>query len=198
MPSKPLLSEGSVQKEESRLLDAYARRESLPKDLYSFLNYGNLASFQEREAHIISALRRYTVKMPLHAARLLEVGCGSGFWIREFIKWGVSPENAFGVDLLADAIAEAHRLSPPGVSFRRGNVINIEFPDESFDLVVQSMVFTSVLDPQLRICLAKEMLRVARRGGLIIWYDFHVNNPKNCDVQGIKKKKSFSSFLTAM
>jgi hypothetical protein len=37
--------------------------------------------------------------------------------------------------------------------------------------------------------VASEMLRVVRRDGLILWYDYHVNNPWNPDVQGIKKRE---------
>jgi len=33
------------------------------------------------------------------------------------------------------------------------------------------------------------MLRVLKPDGLIVWYDFHVNNPKNRDVRGVKKQE---------
>lgn len=37
--------------------------------------------------------------------------------------------------------------------------------------------------------MASEMIRVAKVDGLILWYDFHMNNPRNGDVQGIKKRE---------
>ncbi len=42
--------------------------------------------------------------------------------------------------------------------------------------------------------IASEMLRVVKRDGLILWYDFHVNNPRNPDVRGIKKREIYQLF----
>jgi hypothetical protein len=33
------------------------------------------------------------------------------------------------------------------------------------------------------------MLRVVKPDGAILWYDFHVNNPRNPDVQGINNRE---------
>jgi len=38
------------------------------------------------------------------------------------------------------------------------------------------------------------MLRVLKPEGIIIWYDFHINNPKNPDVRGVKKKEIHELF----
>jgi len=35
--------------------------------------------------------------------------------------------------------------------------------------------------------IANEMLRKLRVDGMIVWYDFHVNNPANPDVRGIAR-----------
>ena len=35
--------------------------------------------------------------------------------------------------------------------------------------------------------MAQEMLRVSREDGLIIWYDFYMNNPLTPDIRGIRK-----------
>jgi hypothetical protein len=37
--------------------------------------------------------------------------------------------------------------------------------------------------------LAREMLRVLKRHGVILWYDLRVNNPDNADVRGIGKQE---------
>jgi hypothetical protein len=54
-------------------------------------------------------------------------------------------------------------------------------------LVFQCTVFTSILDPKMKREIAGEMLRVLRPDGFILWYDFHVNNPRNAEVLGIKE-----------
>src|SRR5262249_33206610 len=53
----------------------------------------------------------------------------------------------------------------------------------------QSTVFTSILDPELKLRVAAEMIRVANPNGCILWYDYHVNNPRNNDVRGVKRRE---------
>ncbi|MGH7853817.1 MAG: class I SAM-dependent methyltransferase [Candidatus Binatia bacterium] len=108
-------------------------------------------------------------------------------WLREFIKWGARPENLAGVDLLADRIAQACRLGPPGVVLACGNAAQLDFADGSFDIVLQATVFTSILDVVLKKQVADEMVRVLKPDGVVLWYDFRVNNPRNPDVRGIER-----------
>ena len=118
-----------------------------------------------------------------------EVGCGTGYWLREFIKWGAQPEHIVGVDLLSDRVTEAKKLCPETVQVQCGSAAALAFPSATFDLVLQSTVFTSVLDASMKQQMAAEMLRVVKSDGLILWYDYHVNNPWNADVRGIKRQE---------
>ena len=38
------------------------------------------------------------------------------------------------------------------------------------------------------------MLRVLKKEGIILWYDFSYDNPKNPDVKGIKKEEIINLF----
>lgn len=125
----------------------------------------------------------------LEDQRLLEVGCGTGFWLREFIKWGIRPTNVVGVDLLPDRIATAAELCPQGVQLVCGGATTLDFPDGTFDLVLQSTVFTSIIDGRIKQRIADEMLRVLKPDGLVLWYDYHVNNPWNSDVRGVPRQE---------
>src|SRR5262249_32502074 len=58
----------------------------------------------------------------------------------------------------------------------------------------QSTVFTSVLDASMKHQMASEMLRVVKDDGLILWYDYHVNNPWNPDVRGVKRREIHQLF----
>ena len=69
-----------------------------------------------------------------------------------------------------------------------------KFPDEMFDLVLQSTVFTSVLDPGTKQQMAAEMCRVLKTNGLILWYDYHMDNPRNPDVKGVKLREIAALF----
>jgi len=172
--------------EEARIREVYAKRQDGTR--YSWFNSGHLFMVQARERRLLALLAQYGFT-PLNTKKILEVGCGTGYWLREFIKWGARPENIAGIDLLADRIDEAGRLCPTAVQLWCGSGTELPFPDEAFDLVLQSTVFTSVLDSGMKQRMASEMLRVLKEGGLILWYDYHVNNPLNPDVRGVKRRE---------
>jgi ubiquinone/menaquinone biosynthesis C-methylase UbiE len=174
-----------ILSEEARIRAAYQNR-AKPASHYSWFDAGNLFVVQERERLLLKRLRRRG-REPLTGSRLLEIGCGSGHWLREFIKWGVCPQDVTGIDLRQEVIPIAAQLCPTGVTLQSANASSLDFQDESFDLVLQSMVFTSVLNEAMRYQIAREMLRLVKKTGLIIWYDFHVNNPWNPDVRGVRK-----------
>jgi SAM-dependent methyltransferase len=179
------MKRSELLREEARIKSAYRERVK-PAGYYSWFEPGNLFIVHERERILLKQLRRHG-RDPLVGNRLLEVGCGSGHWLREFIKWGVSPTDVTGIDLRTDAISIASDLCSPGVTVQCSSGSALDFQDESFDLVLQSMVFTSVLDERMRQQMAQEMIRVVKKTGLIIWYDFFVDNPWNRDVRGVRK-----------
>lgn len=172
--------------EEARIREAYARRQSRERD--SWLQPGHLFIIQQRERQMLSLLAQSGWK-DLASKTLLEVGCGAGYWLREFIKWGARPENLTGIDLLPDRVALARRLCPDQVRIQCANAAQLPFSRQTFDLVLQSTVFTSVLDEESKRRIAAEMIRVVKNEGIIIWYDFHVNNPWNRDVRGVKRSE---------
>lgn len=181
----------SEKVEEARIQAAYAKR---GKDArYSWFNPGHLYMMQERERRILVALEHLGFTS-FDTIKILEIGCGTGFWLREFIKWGFRPDHIAGIDLLSDRVALAKQLCPEHVRIECGSATKLGFLDGCFDLVLQSTVFSSVLDPFIREQIASEMLRVIKADGAILWYDFHVNNPRNPDVQGMKKQEIFRLF----
>lgn len=176
----------SRQEEESRIREAYSRRTGNAR--YSWFNRAHLLAMQELEQAMLAALARHG-RARLDDVKVLDVGCGAGVWIREFIKFGARPEQVCGVDLLPDRIDEARRLSPYGVTLRCASAARLDFESASFDVVLQSLLFTSVLDSDMRQSIAGEMLRVMKPGGLILWYDFRVNSPRNRDVRAVSKRE---------
>lgn len=143
---------------------------------------------QQRERQMLHLLSRHGFAR-LDSARVFEIGCGIGYWIRQFVQWGARPENVGGIDLLAERIAEGARLCADGVSLTCGNAARLEHADASFDIVLQSTAFTSILDISMKQQVASEMVRVLAPSGLIVWYDYRVNNPSNPDVRGIGRRE---------
>lgn len=176
-----------------RIKEVYAqRKERIPSQLYSCFNPANLFIIQTREWEIIHALKRYGITN-LDDKKVLDVGCGSGGELRNLIRYGVKPENLFGIDLLTDRIEMAKRISP-NIGFSCSSAKNIPFENDFFDIVMQFTVFTSILDSQMKKHIATEMLRVLKPDGIILWYDYHMNNPNNPDVRGVKRKEIYELF----
>ena len=180
--------------EESRIRRVYAKRKQLiPEDRYSSRNPGNVLIRLELERHLLDTLERIHCR-GLGSQRILDIGCGSGYWLQRLARWGAEPRNLFGVDLRESGIEEARRGGLRDANLAVGNATKLNFDDETFDLVLQFVVFSSVLDWQTKRQMASEMTRVVKPNGHIIWYDFFVNNPWNPDVRGVGKKEIGSLF----
>jgi len=134
------LSPESAGVEEARIRTVYAKRQR-DDARYSWFSPGHLCIMQERERQLLTLLRRHGFAL-LATAKILEVGCGTGYWLREFIKWGARPENIVGVDLLSDRVTEAKKLCPEAVQVQCESAAALAFPSATFDLVLQSTVFT--------------------------------------------------------
>lgn len=128
----------------------------------------------------------------LEDLRILEVGCGSGGVLTEFLGFGALPQNLFGLDLLADRLAHAKQRLP-GAPLLQADGCHIPFPSGSFDLVLQYMALSSMLDSELRREMCAEMLRVLKPSGLILSYDFWLN-PTNKQTRGLGVREISSSF----
>ena len=177
----------SFAREEDRVRAAYARRDGAGRDArYTWASPSHVFQSQERERHVLRLLRREGC-LPLTGKTLLDVGCGNGTWLREFIKWGAQPHDLTGVDLLPARVEQAVQLCPADTRIDCGSATDLPFPNDSFDIVLQATMFTSILDPTVRERIAAEMRRVVKPDGFILWFDFHMNNPWNPDVRGVPK-----------
>lgn len=103
------------------------------------------------------------------------------------------PTSLSGIDLLPDRVETAMSISP-NIDFRCCSAEALPYDDRSFDIVMQFTVFTSILDHQMKRDISREILRVLKPDGIILWYDYHMNNPKNPDVRGVKKKEIYELF----
>ena len=161
---------------------------------YSHFDAAHAYTLQKREHGVLRILRRIGMTN-LDVCKILEVGCGDGFWLSEFVKWGADPKNITGIDIDQDRVDEARNRVPATLNVDCGNGASLPYPDNSFDIVLQSTVFTSLLDSHMRQRVANEMKRVVTVDGVILWYDFHVNNPKNPHVRRVGRDELRQLFL---
>lgn len=167
----------------------YARREvSVTTGQYSLLDEAVLRSVHERQRALVRCIRDCSIA-PLATRRILEVGCGAGTNLQDLLRLGATPENLYGNELLEERCAQARRILPAAVHLLPGDACSLDLEPDSFDVVLQSTVFTSILDEVFQERLAQLMWRWAKPGGGVLWYDFVYDNPSNPDVRGVPLRR---------
>ncbi|KAI9226528.1 MAG: S-adenosyl-L-methionine-dependent methyltransferase [Piptocephalis tieghemiana] len=107
--------------------------------------------------------RNFLAVLPASPEKILDVGCGSGKWVRE-VASTYSEERVYGCDLLLDCIPKSPPM-PANASFQYGNVLDrLPYPDGSFDFVHQRHLW-SIPTPRWPDALA-ELFRVTLPGGI--------------------------------
>jgi len=153
-------------------------------DVYNALNPYVYMWKQELERVLIKNIISPFL-MPLHKKTIIEIGCGNGINLLEFIRMGFLPEKITGVELLPDRAEHAKSILPNSVTIINDDAAKIASTEIKYDVVFQSTVFTSIKDKSYQHKLADVMWELVKPGGGILWYDFTYNNPKNPDVRGV-------------
>jgi ubiquinone/menaquinone biosynthesis C-methylase UbiE len=150
-----------------RIRQAYRERDaSSVTDAFSYQNPAFAFHMRERESAILAALRQ--MNFSLQGAKVLEVGCGTGHILQRFIEFGAA--QAWGIELMENRVAIANR-SYPDLRITQGNAAALPYEDGSFDVVMQFMCISSVLDGVVRKQIATEMWRTLKPGGIFLSYD---------------------------
>lgn len=175
------------QNEVDQIRSRYDRRKNLQESKYSLLNPAVYMGVQERQRALIRVIRDMSLRV--FEAKVLEVGCGSGANLNELLRLGFNPKNLVGNELLEERASAAREALSSKIEIIEGDACELEFEEESFDIVYQSTVFTSILDREFQQKLANKMWKLTKSGGGILWYDFIYDNPKNPDVKGVSVQR---------
>ena len=160
-------------------------------DVYSLSNPANLFIVQGRQRAVLKALKKHGFS-DLSRKQILEMGCGNGGVLAEFLFLGAFPGNLFGIDLILERLQQAHSILP-GSHFSNADGYRVPFPAGTFDLVLQYTAISSILDSELRRAICADLIRVTRPGGLILSYDFWTN-PTNPHTRGFHPAEIRQSF----
>jgi len=131
--------------------------------------------FQRQQERIRKRLLKYTRKafrmLPkLDSPRILDVGCGSGVPTMELARLSNGEITGLDIDQSAlDILAE--KIIRAGLSDRvktmKRSVLNMEFPEESFDIIwSEGSIFTVGFEKGLR-----EWKRLLKPGGYMVVHD---------------------------
>lgn len=173
--------------ETDRVRERYARRREI-EAAWDNLAPDNYLRMQEKERATIRCLASCGAGPPAER-RLLDIGCGTGGDLLGLIRLGFEPSNLVGCELLEHRADAARRRLPAAVRIETGDALEAPLEDGSFDVVMQSTVFTSLLDDAFQQRLAERMWSLTRPGGGILWFDFVYDNPRNRDVRGVPRRR---------
>jgi len=176
----------SAGDELERVRERYARRSR--DDRHGILQPHVWCALQERQRAMLRLFARLGWR-DLGALRALEVGCGAGGNLLELLRFGFRPEHLAGVELLPERFALARKLLPAAVTLWQGDAAVVDLNGARPDVVLQSTVFSSLLDDDFQQRLAERMWSWVAPGGGVLWYDFTVDNPRNPDVRGVPLKR---------
>ena len=104
----------------------------------------------------LAMVRRF---VDLEGARILDVGCGVGTYVRRFRAFS---DDVHGIEVEPDRVTEAS-AELPNIVLAVGEAL--PYPDDHFDLVFSNEVIEHVDDDR---ATAAEMVRVTKPGGAIV------------------------------
>lgn len=101
-----------------------------------------------------------------HGKTMLDAGCGTG----EYTCWYANQDNnVTGIDLTNASLERAKSYTNSygikNVNFKQMSVLDLQFPDNKFDVTYSMGVLHHTSDPFKGFC---EMVRVTRPGGIVI------------------------------
>lgn len=177
----------------ARIRRTYAERirAASQDNRYSVFNLSYLYTWQQRQRDTLDLLARIGIQT-LQGKCILEVGCGAGSVLLEYLSYGVQPNQAIGIDLMPQLISRAQQRLPH-FHFAHADGQHLPFATHTFDIVLQYTMFSSILNQSVKQNIARDMLRVTKPNGLIIWYDFWWN-PANNQTRGIRLAEVRSLF----
>jgi ubiquinone/menaquinone biosynthesis C-methylase UbiE len=114
----------------------------------------------------------------LRTGSVLDVGCGSGWFLEALVEHGADPGRLQGVDLLDGRIAEARRRLPDS-RFELADARRLPFPESRFDTVLMLTLLSSLPDRPSVASALTEARRVLAPGGTLLVYEQRVPNPLN-------------------
>ena len=182
-----LYQTGSLQVQESGSVIAYGRisRESdSRKERIAGYWSKRSDSFQaQRRAELHSSmadrwLLEIEIYLPQRKLKILDVGCGSGFFT---ILLGKQGHEVLGTDLTPDMIEKSRELAKEeGVDckFEIMDAENLDFPDETFDVVISRNLTWTLPDAGHAY---EEWCRVLKKGGILLNFDANYGSSNFAD-----------------
>ena len=119
-------------------------------------------------------------------ADILDMGCGSGWWLDVFRERGVDPARLHGVDAIEERIA-AGRERLPDSDLRVGDIRRLRYVGGMFSVVLIVSVLSDLKTGEDVDAALREAVRVLAPGGVLLVYEPRLPNPFNSEVRRISR-----------
>ncbi|MGQ9706533.1 MAG: class I SAM-dependent methyltransferase [bacterium] len=161
---------------------------------FGFFNLGDLYLMNERERILIKAMSNLGLNDKGPQISVLDVGCGTGNNLADFIKYGFLPQNLFGIDINKNQLKGTYRLHS-NLNIITADARYMPFASNTFDVCLSFDLF-AVIEPSKRKTIADEIIRVLKPGGVLLWFDLRLksNNPNVWAVPINDIRKLFKGF----
>jgi len=160
------------------MIDEPDRAEVAPREVYTHGHHPSV--LRSHTWRTVANSAGYLIPYLTTGQSLLDVGCGPGT-ITVDLGRRVAPGQVIGVDASVEIVDQARALAHDegvhNVSFQVGNVLDLDFPDDSFDVVHAHQVLQHMANP---VAAMTELRRVLKPGGVlaareadyggVIWY----------------------------
>lgn len=106
---------------------------------------------------------------------LLDAGCAHGRLIPTFLKHNLKKENYVGIDISENLIKKAKQMFPD-MHFDVGDVCDLPYQNDTFDITISSAVLHHIPSQELRIKMIQGLARVTKPNGkiiLLVWNAFY-------------------------
>ena len=106
---------------------------------------------------------------------LLDAGCAHGRLVPTLLKHNLNKEHYTGIDISENLIQKAKQMFPD-MCFDVGNVCDLPYQNDIFDITISSAVLHHIPSQQLRVKMIQELVRVTKPNGkiiLLVWNAFY-------------------------
>ena len=161
----------------------YERKNKLRDDL---LNPETLYQFLALNKCFVNSI--YKINLKKKESRIIDIGCGSASQLISLVSLGFSQNNLFGIDINKDDINFAKK-NYPLLNLSWQDATNLDFKNNYFDLTYESTMFFQITNNEISQKIANEMIRITKKGGYLILFDWRYGKLNNKNFLACNKKR---------
>lgn len=118
---------------------------------------------------LIDILNRNHIKLSNYS-NILDLGCGTGTWLRFISEIRGYTEGLTGIDLSQERLKNARGIND-NIKYIYGDICKLQFPDIFFDFITAFVSFMFLTNQEDLNKAVSEVARILKKDGLFLFYD---------------------------